>query len=300
MQTKPTLVILAAGMGSRYGGLKQLDSIGPSGEVILDYSIFDAIRAGFDKIVFVIRKEFEADFKEKITNKFGDKVNYVFVYQSVNTEIEGITDLPVREKPWGTTHAVLVSDPVVHEPFAVINADDYYGADGFMQMADYLTNEVSEEKYAMAGYILSNTLSDTGHVNRGVCQTDDNNKLESVVERLKIKTEGDQLFCDGDDGRMELSPQSIVSMNFWGFHPSVFKHMRNGFKEFVQENRDNPTAEYFIPLIVDELIKSKQASVDVLISRDRWYGVTYKEDKPAVVEAMQNLMKKGVYPEKLW
>ena len=299
MKTKPTLVILAAGMGSRYGGLKQLDSIGPSGEVILDYSIFDAIRAGFDKIVFVIRKEFEADFKEKITNKFGDKVNYVFVYQSVNTEIEGITDLPVREKPWGTTHAVLVADPVVHEPFAVINADDYYGADGFMQMAGFLTNEVSEDKYSMAGYILSNTLSDTGHVNRGVCQTE-NDKLVGVVERLKIKTESDKLFCDGDEGRMELSPESIVSMNFWGFHPSVFKHMRDGFKTFVQENRDNPTAEYFIPLIVDDLIKSKEASVDVLISRDRWYGVTYMEDKPAVVEAMLNLTKKGVYPEKLW
>lgn len=297
---KPTLLILAAGMGSRYGGLKQIDPLGPNGETIIEYSIYDAIEAGFGKVVFVIREEFAAEFKKRFEGLVGGRIELAYAYQAVDTPVEGVTDLPAREKPWGTMHAVIVAEHLINEPFAVINADDYYGKDGFHQIADFLRNRCTPDTYAMMGYVLRNTLSLNGHVSRGVCKADNKGDLSAVNERTKIHWEGDRVIYHEGENSFEVDPDSVVSMNFWGFHPNVFRTGREQFIRFVQENRDNPKAEFFIPLVADNLIHEGKARFNVLTSQDRWYGVTYREDRPEVVEAFQRLVDEGKYPSPLW
>jgi dTDP-glucose pyrophosphorylase len=299
MAKEISLVVLAAGMGSRYGGLKQLDALGPSGETILEYSIFDAVRAGFTKVVFIIRDHFEADFRAKIGEKFSDRIDVAYVHQHVNPQIEGIDNLPVREKPWGTSQAVLVAKEVVREPFAVINADDYYGQECFEKMGEFLREEVSPETFAMVGYSLLNTLSEKGHVNRGVCTTDASGNLASIEEILKISLVDGQVVY-GQDGANTLPQDAIVSMNFWGFHQTVFEAIEKGFYQFVREHQDNPKAEYYIPIIIDDLIRSGQVSVKLLHSNDQWYGVTYQEDAILVKEAFARFASEGKYPSPLW
>lgn len=299
---KPTLLILAAGMGSRYGGLKQVDAVGPAGETIIEYSIYDAINAGFGKVVFVIRKEIEAPFKEKIGNQFEGKIAIEYAFQEFDSPVEGITEFPERLKPWGTAHAVLVADAVINEPFAVINADDYYGIDGFKSMAEFLMNECTPHTQSMVGYVISNTLSDHGTVNRGVAAMDENHMLTAVHERLKIKRNAaGVIHYEGDDGlAYPLKDNDLVSMNFWGFHPSIFEEIRKDFVQFVHDNKDNPKAEFFIPLFVDTYINDGRIQVKVLVSEDHWYGVTYQEDKPIVQTAFAALVAAGRYPAPLW
>ncbi|MCP4123139.1 MAG: NTP transferase domain-containing protein [Bacteroidetes bacterium] len=297
---KPTLLILAAGMGSRYGGLKQIDPLGPSGETIIEYSIYDAIHAGFGKVVFVIRESFADDFKERFSGKFDDQIEIAYAFQSVNTPVEGIDNIPEREKPWGTMHAVIVAEHVVSEPFAVINADDFYGRDAFEQIAKFLTTECSEDTYGMVGYVLSNTLSPNGSVSRGVCKADDKGDLATINERTKIHWEGDKIVYLENDAYHEVDTDSIVSMNFWGFHQSVFQTGREMFREFVKENKENPKAEFFIPLVADNLIKSGDARFDIMTSQDHWFGVTYPEDRQTVVDAFKKMTDEGRYPVSLW
>ncbi len=298
---KPTLLILAAGMGSRYGGLKQIDGVGPAGEAIIEFSIYDAIQAGFGKVVFVIRKDIEEAFKAKFANKFDDQIEIAYAFQAVDTPIEGLTDIPAhREKPWGTAHAVLVAKDVVNEPFCVINADDYYGASAFHSIADFLRNECTESLYSMVGYELLKTLSDHGTVNRGVCDMDENNYLTDTNERLKIGKTPDGIFYQEDGKACPLPEDSLVSMNLWGFHPNIFEVMRGQFIDFVKDNYDVPKAEYFIPLVVNERINSGAAKVKVIPNGERWYGVTYREDKPMVETAFDAMTKEGKYPTPLW
>lgn len=298
MSKNISLLVLAAGMGSRYGGLKQLDALGPNGETILEYSIYDAIQAGFTKVVFIIRSHFEEDFRDKIGDKFSKDVEVCYVHQEVNPVVPGL-DLPEREKPWGTSQAVLVARDVVNEPFAVINADDYYGQACFAVMGSFLREEVDERTYSMVGYELLNTLSKSGHVNRGICTDDGDGNLASVVETLKIRiVDGQVVF--GEDGQGRLNDDAIVSMNFWGFHQNIFEALERGFHAFASNNRDNPKAEYFIPLIIDELINTGTVNVRLLTSPDKWYGVTYKEDAADVKEAFRDFEKSGKYPSPLW
>jgi UTP-glucose-1-phosphate uridylyltransferase len=297
---KPTLLILAAGMGSRYGGLKQIDGIGPNQEPIIEYSIYDAINSGFGKIVFVIRKEFDEAFRSRF-DKFSDKINIEYVYQEVNIKVEGI-DTIERTKPWGTSHAVLVAKDVINEPFAVINADDYYGAGSFQLISDFLTNECSPSLMSMIGYTLHNTLSEYGTVNRGVCEVDENNNLVEVIERTKIATQNEVVnYNVGTDKPIgTLDRNASVSMNYWGFHPSIFAEIEKGLHNFMRHNSENPTAEYYIPNIVTEMIVCGQMAVRVIPTNDNWFGVTYKEDKPTAVIAINKCIADGVYPENLW
>lgn len=299
---KPTLVILAAGMGSRYGSLKQVDPVGPSGETILEYSVYDAIRAGFGKVVFVIRRDIENDFKEIFIDKLKKHIDIEYVFQELNMVPAGIQVPAERVKPWGTGHAVMVAATKVNEPFAVINADDYYGADAYKKIADYLSKlSNTETNYSMVGFELDNTLSEHGLVSRGVCEEDASANLISVVERTKIgRDEKGVAYKDADDKSVYISDKSIVSMNFWGFTPVFFKQLEAHFQEFIKTNYTNPKAEFFLPFVVDDLIKAKQANVKVLRSSDRWFGVTYKEDKPLVVAKIKELVEKGVYPKVLW
>lgn len=300
--TKPTLVILAAGMGSRYGGLKQIDGVGPSEEGIIEYSIYDAIRAGFGKVVFIIRKDIEAPFRKKFDGKFGDQIEVTYAFQGMDSYVPSELDHTKREKPWGTTHAMLVAKEVVNEPFAVINADDYYGIKGFQKMADFLNGEVSPTNFSMVGYVLHRTLSDHGTVNRGVTLVSDDQKLVDVVERLKIGRgeDGQVTYLGDDEVRHPLADDAVVSMNFWGFDPAIFDVIEAGFQAFARENTDNPRAEYLIPEVVDNMIKDGAAKVEVLVSDDRWYGVTYQEDKPKVQKAFTALVEEGVYPTPLF
>jgi len=290
-------------MGSRYGGLKQIDGVGPSEEGIIEYSIYDAIRAGFGKVVFIIRKDIEAPFREKFDGKFGDQIEVTYAFQGMDSFVPSDIDHSKREKPWGTTHAMLVAKDVCNEPFAVINADDYYGIKGFQKMADFLNNDVAPDNFSMVGYVLNRTLSDHGTVNRGVTLVGDDNKLIDVVERLKIGRgeDGQVTYLGDDDGkRHPLADDSVVSMNFWGFHPSVFQVIEEGFHAFARNNTGNPKAEYLIPEVVDGMIKDGSAKVEVLVSDDRWYGVTYQEDKPKVQKAFTKLVEDKVYPSPLF
>jgi NDP-sugar pyrophosphorylase family protein len=297
---KPTLLILAAGMGSRYGGLKQADSIGPSGEAIIEYSIYDAVRAGFGKVVIIIRKSIEADFKEKFEGKFDKNIPIEYAFQEYDRPIEGITTFPTRKKPWGTGHAMLVAADLVKEPFAVINADDFYGFDAFRQMAAFLSTRCNAQHFSMVGYYLKNTLSENGSVSRGVCSVNENKFLTSVVERTKIQreTDGNIYFYEGDAPKA-LDENTIVSMNFWGFHPSVFETARKMFVDFVAKNGENPSAEFYIPNIPNALIHQNQIDLTVMTSRDQWYGVTYSEDKETVQGALKALTIIGAYPDSL-
>lgn len=296
---KPTLVVLAAGMGSRYGGLKQLDGVGPSEETIIDYSVYDAIRAGFGKVVFIVRESFVADFKEKVSSRFADQIEVDFVFQPMEPDIPGIGVVP-RQKPWGTGHAMLVAKDAVNEPFAVINADDYYGISSFQLISDFLQNKVSPSHMAMVGFQLSKTLSPNGSVSRGVCEMDANRMLTTVIERTKIGWEGERiLFHEGEETH-ELAKDSLVSMNFWGFHPDFFVELERYFIAFAKANQENPKAEFYIPLIVNDLVQKGEIKVEVLESKEQWYGVTYAEDKPTVQKALAGMTEEGSYNNPLW
>ena len=297
---KPTLLILAAGMGSRYGGLKQIDGIGPNEEPIIEYSIYDAIKAGFGKIVFVIRKEFDEAFRSRF-DQFSTKIKIEYVYQPVNVSVQGINSVE-RTKPWGTSHAVLVAKNVIQEPFAVINADDYYGAESFKLIAQHLINHCTPSKMSMIGYVLSNTLSDHGTVNRGVCKVDEQNFLIEVNERVKLARQNGkvQYNIGSDEPTGEVAADSSVSMNYWGFHPSIFSHIEAGLHQFMRENKNNPMAEYYIPEIVTDMIVSEKIQIEVIPTNDNWFGVTYKEDKAMAVETINKHIENGTYPKKLW
>lgn len=299
---KPTLFVLAAGMGSRYGGLKQLDGLGPNGETIMDYSIYDAIRAGFGKVVFVIRRVFEADFREKIVSKYADRIPVEIVFQELDNLPAGFKVPEGREKPWGTNHAVLMGKDVINEPFAVINADDYYGRESFQVLADYLKSiEGTEGKYAMVGYRVSNTLSESGSVARGVCETNEQGFLTKVTERTKILREEDGVirFIE-EDGKTALDENTPVSMNMWAFTPDYFRYSEQCFVEFLKEHGNELKSESYIPTLVDELIHSGKATCRVLDTPSRWFGVTYATDRPQVVEKFAQLVKDGVYPSPLF
>jgi UTP-glucose-1-phosphate uridylyltransferase len=300
---KPTLLILAAGMGSRYGGLKQVDPVGPNGEAIIEYSIYDAIRAGFGKVVFVIRESFAEAFKEKFNDKLKGKIEVEYVYQELDNVPDGIKISEEREKPWGTGHAVLVAKEAINEAFVVINADDFYGPSAYKKTADYM-NEVADDgrnSYCMVGYGLQHTLSEHGYVSRGVCQTDEKEFLKTVVERTNIERVNGKIITKSDDGsEMELTGNEVVSMNLWGFSTSFFAYLETYFEKFINDNSGNPKAEFYIPFVVNELINKGEATLKVLESQDLWFGVTYKEDKGTAVENINNLIGKGVYPDKLW
>lgn len=298
---KPTLFILAAGMGSRYGGLKQIDGLGPNSETIMDYSIFDALRAGFGKVVFVIRKSFDKDFREKVISKYENHIPVEVVYQELDSLPEGFSLSPDREKPWGTNHAVLMGKKVINEPFAVINADDFYGRESFEILAKALIEMIgTENHYCMVGYRLNNTLSESGTVARGVCAKSDSGYLVSVTERTKIKRIDNVIKYEENGEWHPLEDNTPVSMNMWGFTPDYFVHSENFFKTFLKENENNPKAEYYIPSAVDQLISSKTSDVKVLDTPSKWFGVTYAEDRPSVVEKLQNLVDAGEYPTPLW
>jgi UTP-glucose-1-phosphate uridylyltransferase len=298
---KPTLLILAAGMGSRYGGLKQIEPVGPNGETILEYSVFDAIRAGFGKVVFVIRESFAEDFKARFEPKMKGKIQIEYVYQEINKLPEGFELPEGREKPWGTGHAVLMAKDAIHEPFAAINADDFYGAEAYQALSKHLISSVHPDKYAMVGYQLSNTLSEFGTVSRGICVADSDNHLAQITETHKIRQGNNQFLCESDTGEtVELTGKEIVSMNFWGFHPAIFEHIENQFVDFLKTNIHLPKSEFYIPFVVFEMIRKGQVCVEVLRADSPWFGVTYKEDKPFVVEQIQRLTDQGVYPAKLW
>ena len=302
---KPTLFLLAAGMGSRYGGLKQLDGLGPNGETIMDYSIYDAIKAGFGKLVFVIRKDFEQDFREKIISKYEGHIPCELVFQSIDALPEGFTCPEGRVKPWGTNHAVMMGAPVINEPFAVINCDDFYGSDSYRSMAQFLSSlpEGSKNRYAMVGFRVGNTLSESGTVSRGICGTDENRMLTSVVERTKIqRMDGEVKYLD-DNGEWTATPENTpVSMNFWGFTPDYFGYSADLFVQFLSDpqNMENLKSEFFIPFVVDKLIAEGTATVEVLDTTSKWFGVTYPEDRPSVVEKIKELVAAGVYPNKLF
>ena len=298
---KPTLFVLAAGMGSRYGGLKQIDGLGPNGETIMDYSVYDALRAGFGKVVFVIRKDFEEAFREVVISKYADKVPCEVCFQSVDKVPEGCTYNPERTKPWGTNHAVLMAKDLIREPFAVINADDFYGRESFQVLADYLKSvEGTTGKYCMVGYRVANTLSENGSVSRGVCATDENGYLTDVVERTKIEKVGDKIIYTEDGVDTEISPNSPVSMNMWGFTPEYFEYVEKAFVEFLQARGQELKSEFYIPTLVNDMIRSGKATCKVLDTTSKWFGVTYAEDRPQVVMKINNLVKEGVYPEKLF
>ena len=297
---KPTLVILAAGMGSRYGGLKQLDEIGPNGESIIDYSLYDAIGAGFGKVIFVIRTDFAEAFKSRFEPNLKDKIEVGYVYQSLDKIPEGSVMHPGREKPWGTAHATLMAEAAVNEPFAVINADDFYGKKAYQVMSAFLNSSTDENEYSMVGYNVANTLSDFGTVSRGVCNTDKDGYLTTVVERTKIKRDEDGIFYYEEDERFKLEENTPVSMNFWGLKPNVFKYLNEGFKEFLVQQGNELKSEYYIPLLINDNIVKGNIRTKVLKCDSPWFGVTYKEDKPMVQQRIKDLIESGAYPENLW
>ncbi len=297
---KPTLLILAAGMASRYGSMKQIDGFGPNGETIIDYSIYDAINAGFGKIVFIIKEEFVNEFKAIFEPKLAGRIETDYVFQNFDLKQFGIEEEIYREKPWGTAHAILSGRNAIKEPFCVINADDFYGYDAFKKMVDFLTTEVTDSNYSIIGYQVGNTLSEFGAVSRGVCKVDAANNLEEIVERTKVYPKDGNIFYEEDGEEFPLSFETPVSMNFWGFTPAVFKITEDMFREFAMANKDKPKAEFFIPLIGENLVKSNTATFKVVPTTNKWFGVTYKEDKPFVQDCIDQLIKDGTYPEKLW
>ena len=297
---KPTLLILAAGMGSRYGGIKQMDSFGPSGETIIDYSIYDAIQSGFGKIVFIIRDDFAEAFKNIFEPKLKGKVEIDYVMQEMDSFTNDFKLSTERTKPWGTAHAVLCAKDAIHEPFAVINADDFYGRDAFEKAAKFLKKEISPETWCIIGYQLSKTLSENGTVSRGVCQVDDDGNLVSIAERIKIYREGNKIIYEENDAKTELPADTSVSMNFWCFHQNAFDYIQKLFQRFLQENGDKPKAEFFIPIVGDAFIKEKLGKIKVIQTSAQWFGVTYREDAPGVKQSIEALVESGAYPKKLW
>ena len=299
---KPTLLVLAAGMGSRYGSLKQMDGIGPNNEAIIDYSIYDAIRAGFGKVVFVIRHSFEKEFRQVFSaERFSGQIEVDYVFQELENLPEGFTLPEGREKPWGTNHAVMMAKEVIKEPFAVINADDFYGADSYQKISKYLqTVEGQSGKYCMVGYYLKNTLSDNGSVSRGVCEVNNSGNLVSMVERTSIERKDGEVAFTENGVDFPLSEDAFVSMNMFGFTADYFGASEEYFKVFLTENRTNLKSEFFIPIMVNKMVTDNSAELKVLSTTSQWFGVTYKDDKPSVVAKVQALIEEGQYPAKLW
>jgi NDP-sugar pyrophosphorylase family protein len=301
MSTSPTLLVLAAGMGSRYGGLKQVDGMGPTGEAILEYSIFDALRAGFGDILLVIRKDIEEPFREAIGRRLEAVAPIRYAFQELDSCIDWTDDVPTRAKPWGTAHAVLAAAPELNGPFAVVNADDFYGAGGYRGVVEFLDSGAQESLHAhcLPGYRLGNTLSDNGTVSRGVCEVDERGRLTRIVERKEIGWKDGKLV-DAADGDVEVSPDAAVSMNFWGLQPSVLDEIRPRFQAFVEANRNNPKAELYLPVLMGDLVTEGKATVDVLTMDEPWFGVTYPEDKASVQASLQAVVESGAYPSPLW
>lgn len=299
-----TLVVMAAGIGSRFGGgIKQLEPVGPNGEIIMDYSVFDALEAGFNKVVFIIRKDIEKDFKEIIGNKIEKICKVEYAFQEIDNLPEGFVKPDDRTKPWGTGQAVLACKGIINEPFVVINADDYYGKEAFKNVYDYLfeKEDKNDSNFCMAGFILKNTLSDNGGVTRGICELSENNDLINVVETHNIlKDENKAYVLAENNEKIYLDENAHVSMNMWGLTPKFIEYLDSGFKEFLKENINNPKSEYLVPIIIDELLKEKKATVKLLPTNDKWFGVTYKEDKQTVCDAINERIKSGVYNEKLY
>ena len=297
---KPTLLILAAGLGSRYGSLKQIEPVGPGGETIIDYSVYDAIRAGFGKIVFVIKEEIESDFKDNLLKRFENRIEIDYVFQELDMLPEGYTLPHDRKKPWGTAHAIMISEKAISTPFAAINADDYYGYEAFREMQKFLSSSVNQKDYCMIGYKLANTLSEHGTVSRGVCDIDENDFLVSVSELTKIQRKNSRIVYYENDEPSPLPEDSTVSMNMWGFTETVFRQIRERFSSFLDENINDPGAEYYIPTLVDQLIKAGEARVKVLRCNASWFGITYREDKDASKKSILKKIENGEYPDKLW
>lgn len=296
---KPTLLILAAGMGSRYGGLKQMDPIGPSGETFIDYSVYDALRAGFGKLVFVIRKDIEQAFRETIGSRFEQRLPVEYVCQQLDHLPPGFSLPPTRTKPWGTTHAVLAAADVIHEPFVAINADDFYGAESYRALAQHLSSDAPD--YAMAGFILRNTLSEFGTVARGICSIDQHGHLQKVVEMTSIRREGDKILNTDSTGEIVLlQGDEIVSMNIWGLTPSIFPQLQRHFQLFLENNLSSDKAESYLPSAINSLLEQGLASVKVLPTPASWLGVTYREDRERVIAGIRHLIHEGSYPERLW
>lgn len=302
---KPTLLVLAAGMASRYGSLKQVDSFGPHGETIIDYSIYDAIRAGFGKVIFIIREEFEAVMREKFDDKLRGKIEVDYAFQDFDLTKFGVDRVIERSKPWGTAHAVMSAKDLIDGPFCVINADDFYGTDAFIKMGEFLRNEVSDEQMSMMGFQLGNTMSEYGYVSRGVCEVTEEGNMASVTERTNIfyvtDEAGNKKIVYEENGvQHELEADTRVSMNFWGFTPKVFKVALAMFPQFVEDNGDNPKAEFFIPSVPDHMVRNSMANFRVIPTSSKWFGVTYPEDKPIVQESISELVASGAYPERLF
>jgi NDP-sugar pyrophosphorylase family protein len=300
---KPTLLIMAAGMGSRYGGLKQIDPVGPSGEAIIEYSVYDAIQAGFGKVVFIIRKDIEEAFRESVGKKFEGKIDIDYAFQELDDIPAGFSIPEGRTKPWGTGHAILVAKNVINEPFAVINADDFYGLAGFKLQEKFLEEAHNGESiiYSMVGYVLRNTLSPHGSVSRGICQVNGDNILVNITELTKIEKDGDGARYTDDDGKVhQMTGDELASMNLWGFTPSIFKYLEVGFTDFLKEHGNEMKSEFFIVDVIDEMMEKEIAKLKVLPCHEPWFGVTYPEDKPAVVESVRKLVDDDKYPQKLW
>jgi NDP-sugar pyrophosphorylase family protein len=297
---KPTLLVLAAGIGSRYGGLKQVDGMGPGGEAILEYSIFDALRAGFGKVVFVIRKDIEQAFREKVGSRIEPHIPVEYAFQEMDTALDWLGYVPERQKPWGTGHAILSAAPYLHEPFIAINADDFYGFDAFRTIAQFLTTDCRADHYALVAYHIGNTLSENGSVSRGVCSVSAEGWLTDVTERTKIERYDDGIFYTENNERHALPDHTPVSMNFWGFHPAILQEIEAQFRAFVQANLGQPKAEFYIPSVVNQLIKSGKITCAALTCTSQWYGVTYPEDKDTVQAALARMGAEGVYPVPLW
>lgn len=304
MSKSATLVIMAAGMGSRFGGLKQIEPVGPDGEIILDYSVYDAVRAGFDKVIFIIKKEIEADFRAITDGRYDDKIKVEYAFQDLNNLPDGFTCPEGRVKPWGTAHAIYSCKELLDGPFAVINADDYYGAETFRVIYEELTREKEDRgvyEFSMVGFRAENTLTENGHVARGVCKIEDG-YMTDIVERTKIMyRDGKIMFTEDEEVWEEIPEGTPVSMNLWGFTPEILTEIENRFADFLKKNADNTLkCEYYIPLVVDELVKEGKAKVKALDTDEKWYGVTYKEDKKSVMDALREKSEKGLYPKPLW
>lgn len=298
---KPTLLVLAAGMGTRYGGNKQLDEVGPSGETIIDYSIYDAVRAGFGKIIFVIRRDIEEQVRERFVERLQGKIEVDYVFQEITNLPEGVKVAPDRQKPWGTSHAILVTKDKIKEPFGVINADDYYGVESFKILRDFLVNDKAPNNYCIVGYKLGNTLSDHGHVNRGVCKAGDDGLLRNIVETRQIEKTRDGATAPGPDGKpVHFTGNEIVSMNLWGFKTSCYDFLGTEFRNFINNFGMDLKSELDIPTSVDKFVKNGEITIKILMSNERWFGVTYREDKPFVVESIKKMIRKGIYPVRIY
>ena len=300
MTSKPTLLVLAAGMGSRYGGNKQIDGFGPSGETILEYSIYDAIRAGFGKVVLIVRQEILEMTQELLLPKLEGKIEVEFVIQSLDSFVPVELKQPERSKPFGTAHAVLCAKDKIQEPFAVINADDFYGKEAFTVLGKFLSNEVRPDLHAMVGYAIQDVLSENGTVSRGVCSTNEKDQLIGMIERTSIAREGGKILSKGENELFEILENTPVSMNFWGFHPAIFVDIQSMWDEFLPANLSNLKSEFYIPTVANNLITAGKAAFEILPGGKVWFGVTYTEDRPVVIEALQKLHAKGEYPANLW